>query len=285
MKKDFIHDQQYLYNLGGSPTWVLGTSHVSIERHSHDFYELVFVREGYCMHHLEDSAFLVLEGDLLVIKPGVRHRYTGNRECKIYNCLFAAEAFDPSVLESLLSLPGLPQILDKETEPFPHLHLDMIEKRNLSNLLSLMSKECETMADGWKLKLQALLYEVLIECSRIYTAHGGRQSEKDIYSGHVTTVLRYIDEHYAKDTLTVRELGEQAGISPDYLSRQFRKMTGIAVQEYVRRYRLSRAINCLQQGCSVGETAEKCGFHSIGYFSREFKKEMGIAPSRYELRQ
>lgn len=234
------------------------------------------------MHHLEDSVSLAMEGDLLIIKPGMWHRYTGTRECRIFNCIFDVGAFEENILQTLLALPGLARMLVPTEEPFPHIHLDMMERKHIGDMLGLMERECELKQTGWSLKVQSLLYELLVECSRIYTIHGGIQSEKDVYSGHVTDALRYIEDHYGEEDLSVRELGEHVGVSPDYLSRQFRKMTGIAVQEYVRRYRLSRAIVSLQQGCSVSEAARKNGFHSIGYFSREFKKEMGVAPSHYD---
>lgn len=279
MKKEDILGHQFFAQC---PVQVMRSSHKSIHKHSHDFYELVFVREGFCMHHLDDAVYLAMEGDLLVIKPGMRHRYTGTRECQIFNCLFTSEAFEASVMEELLKLPGMPQMLSLSESPFPHLHLDMVERKHLNELLSLMAKENEEMKPGWRLKLRALLCEVMVACSRIYEAHGGIQSEKDCYSEYVTRALGYIDEHYAEESLSVQLLGEYVGISGDYLSRQFRKMTGVAVQEYIRRFRLSRAITFLRQGSSVGEAAVLSGFHSIGYFSREFKKELGVAPSQYE---
>ena len=72
---------------------VMAATHTTVDRHKHSFYELVFVREGYCLHHLADSVSLAMEGDILLIKPGVAHRYAGTRECKIFNCLFLQEAF------------------------------------------------------------------------------------------------------------------------------------------------------------------------------------------------
>ena len=59
-------------------------------------------------------------------------------------------------------------------------------------------------------------------------------------------------------------------------------MTGIAVQEYLRRYRFARAMELLQTGLSVGDVAARVGFGSLCHFSREFKREMGITPSQYK---
>lgn len=270
------------------PDWVkhdglihaMQASHKAVSWHSHNFYELVFVTEGFCMHHLRDSASLTMEGDILLIKPGVSHQYTGTRECKIINCLFMKEALK-DVVQELLCLPGIPQLLENDAEIPLQIHLDVRERKNLHKLLEQMAKECEELASGWQLKTKALLYSVLVEFSRIYAIHDVEQSKENAYPGYVTRALNYIEEHYAEE-LSVQGLGDYVGISPDYLSRQFRKVTGIAVQEYIRRYRLSRAVTYLQQGCSIGETARKSGFRSIAYFSREFKSEMGITPSLYE---
>lgn len=264
------------------PIQVKPYSHISIGKHAHDFYELVFVREGFCVHYLKDSVSLAMEGDLFMIKPGMYHKYTGTKECKIFNCLFTPEAFEPSLLEMLQSFPGMSEMLLPSEDAFPHIHLDMMERRHMNELLTRMAKECEERKLGWTLKVRSLLCELMVECSRIYEMHNQNPSEKNGYPNYVTQALSYIDEHYSEESLSVQKLSEHVGISGDYLSRQFRKMTGIAVQEYIRRYRLSRAVSYLQQGYSVGETANLCGFHSMGYFSREFKKEMGIAPSKYE---
>jgi len=284
MKSDNIVMQQNLLGAAGTFVQVREASHVSIGKHSHDFYELVFVREGFCMHHLGDSASLAMEGDLLMIKPGMHHKYTGSRECKIYNCLFTEEAFGASVWEEVVALPGMPLMLLPSEAVFPHMHLDMAERRQLSELLGRMSRECSEEKSGWSLKSRAMLYELMVECSRIYEVHSTKQPEKELYPNYVTKALRYIDEHHTEDTLTVQQLGEQVGVSGDYLSRQFRKITGVTVQEYIRRFRLSRGITFLQEGYSVGEAARRSGFHSIAYFSREFKKELGVSPSHYDKR-
>lgn len=256
------------------------SSHKAMSWHSHNFYELVFVTDGFCMHHLKNSASLTMEGDILFIKPGASHCYSGTRECKIINCLFMKEALQ-DILQELMILHGIPQLLADDTDVAIQIHLDMQERKTLRKLLDQMAKECVEQESGWQLKTKALLYSVLVEYARICVAHDMEQSNENTYPGYVTRALHYIEEHYAEE-LSVQGLGEYVGISPDYLSRQFRKVTGIAVQEYIRRYRLSRAVVYLQQGCSVGETAAKSGFRSITYFSREFKSEMGVTPSHYE---
>ena len=70
-------------------------------------------------------------------------------------------------------------------------------------------------------------------------------------------------------------------MSGDYLSRQFRRVTGIGVQEYLRRYRFARSMELLQAGKPVSEAARETGFQSLCHFSREFRREIGVTPSQY----
>ena len=93
--------------------------------------------------------------------------------------------------------------------------------------------------------------------------------------------LEIVGERYSDSELTVAAIAAEVGVTPDYLSRQFRTITGVGVQEYLRRCRFARAADMLASGASVSDTAKRVGFASLSHFSREFKKELGVAPSGY----
>ena len=111
----------------------------------------------------------------------------------------------------------------------------------------------------------------------------GAAEESGLYSTYVPQALSYIDSNYTRSDLTVQTIASQVGVTGDYLSRQFRQVTGIAVQEYLRRYRFARAMELLQGERPVGEVAQAVGFGSLCHFSREFRKELGITPTQYRL--
>lgn len=278
MTKEYERVQSFFEESG---VWVSGIEQNTLSMHAHNFYEIVYVWEGFCLHHLEDEVFLASEGDIFVIRPGIAHRYTGTKGFKIYNCLFEEEILSLLEDSSVFKDCGLPKLLNGGQTDFMHIHLNMTERKQIQSMLDRMEKECREKTEGWIVKVRAMLYCVLTDYLRICRTYDIGQGSKDVYFGYVTKAIDYITEHYAEKHLTVQLLGEYAGVSGDYLSRQFRKVTGIAVKEYIRRFRLSRAIISLQQGCSVTEAAEKNGFYSLSYFSREFKKEMGVSPSQY----
>lgn len=265
------------------PVRVMAAYHTSGDRHDHDFCELVYVTEGFCLQDADGSVSLLMEGDLFILKPGVSHKYMGNRVTHIYNCIFQVDALGESLSE-LRALPGLDRLFsdDLSLNP-PRLHLSLSERKTVRRMLANMCEECENRPMGWHVRLTGQLSGLLVEYARAYQAHVGAAEESGLYSTYVPQALSYIDSNYTRSDLTVQTIASQVGVTGDYLSRQFKQVTGIAVQEYLRRYRFARAMELLQGEQPVGEVARSVGFGSLCHFSREFKKELGITPTQYRL--
>lgn len=252
---------------------VLSTYHASVGRHSHDFYELVYIREGFCLHDVDDKMTLLIEGDLFMLKPGQFHRYIGNRVVSIYNCLFSVDQLPASLLDSPIFSPDSDHL-------YPHVHPELGERKNVVRLLNGMLEELAKKQSGWEIKLRGMLDCLLVDYARMYDDRIGQGGQKQTYTGYVMPALAYIDKHYAED-LTVRDMAHAVGVSGDYLTRQFKQVIGITPLEYFRRYRFARAMELLQRDVSVTDVASLVGFGSLAHFSREFKKELGITPSQY----
>jgi|GEM_PF-1459626 len=100
----------------------------------------------------------------------------------------------------------------------------------------------------------------------------------------IRVVKRYIREHYQED-ISLSVLAELVNISPVYLSRLFKKDEGINFLDYLNQYRIEAAKKLLQDiHYNVIDVAELSGFHNTKYFSKIFKKVVGITPSEYRRR-
>ena len=100
----------------------------------------------------------------------------------------------------------------------------------------------------------------------------------------IDTVTAYIQENLSH--VTRSELSAKFFVSPDYLSRLFRKETGMPLIEYIQRERMLRAKALLSQnnGLSIGQIAEAAGYANFAHFSRQFRKQTGMSPSEYRKR-
>lgn len=100
----------------------------------------------------------------------------------------------------------------------------------------------------------------------------------------IRIVKRYIREHYQED-ISLSMLAELVNISPVYLSRLFKKEEGINFLDYLNQYRIEVSKKLLQDiHCNIIEVAGLSGFHNTKYFSKMFKKAVGITPSEYRKR-
>jgi AraC-like DNA-binding protein len=83
---------------------------------------------------------------------------------------------------------------------------------------------------------------------------------------------------------SLEELGRLVGCSPFYLSRQFSEVTGLTIQQFVRRARLERAAELLRGGShNVTEAALEVGYNSLSHFSSAFHEMFGCCPGLYPL--
>jgi YesN/AraC family two-component response regulator len=97
-------------------------------------------------------------------------------------------------------------------------------------------------------------------------------------SALVKRVLVYIHQNYARP-LTRWEIAQSVAISEDYLTRLFNRELGISPWDYLNRYRILKARNLLTTTShSIGVIARQVGFKDQSYFSRVFRKVVGMSP-------
>ncbi len=263
------------------PVRVLTAYQKGTSSHDHDFYELVYVNDGFCLHETEGNVSLLLEGDLFIIKQGITHKYISDRTIKIYNCIFRKEVLGDR-LDRLAALPGIDRLFSKSDKHNPpRLHLSLGERDIVVKTVEAMADDGTRRAKNWEKDIVDRLVLLLTTYSQVYTEHKADEHGSSPFLSYVAQALSYIEAHYSETSLNVGATAAYVGISPDYLSRQFKKAMDISAQEYIRRYRFARAMQLLQTDVPIGVIARQTGFDSISHFSREFKREMGITPSKY----
>jgi len=95
-------------------------------------------------------------------------------------------------------------------------------------------------------------------------------------------ILRYIQGNYTDPTLSIKKVADIHFYSEKYLSSLFMRTMNKRFTEYVNELRISHARNILRESSlSVSEAAARCGYSDPLYFSKVFKKLMGLTPSEY----
>lgn len=100
-------------------------------------------------------------------------------------------------------------------------------------------------------------------------------------NGIVESAREYVKEHYFEN-LTLGRVAERVGITPGYLSTLFSKNLECGFVEYLNKVRIEYACIYLRQNYfKVYEIAYKVGFRDEKYFTRVFRRQMGMAPSEF----
>lgn len=112
------------------------------------------------------------------------------------------------------------------------------------------------------------------------------RSDKQAISGEgfVNHVLQYLHTNYTQ-RITLGQLSEMEYVSKSYLSRQFKKRTGMTVIGYINALRIEMAKGLLiSSDTNVNEIAYQVGFESPKYFYRTFRALVGESPAAFRRR-
>ncbi|WP_042166141.1 helix-turn-helix domain-containing protein [Paenibacillus gorillae] len=101
----------------------------------------------------------------------------------------------------------------------------------------------------------------------------------------VDKAIAYIHQHLS-DVISREEIASHVFLNPDYLTRLFKKQTGLSISEYVLKHRLNIAAELLgSTDMSISAIASKIGYGNFSHFSRMFKKYMNMNPLEYRQEQ
>ncbi len=95
-----------------------------------------------------------------------------------------------------------------------------------------------------------------------------------------TAVKQYVQRNFARD-LSTSKLADEFFVNANYLSTLFKKKEGINLTRYIEEVRMERAKELLKGNKSITSIAAETGYMDSGYFSRIFKKYVGMSPRQY----
>ncbi|UUZ80280.1 AraC family transcriptional regulator [Paenibacillus sp. P26] len=97
----------------------------------------------------------------------------------------------------------------------------------------------------------------------------------------VEQIKAYIDLNYYED-LSISFFTEKYFISKEHLIRLFKQKYGRGLYEYILKVRMERAKEPLSDpAVKIQTVCEKVGYNDTNYFSKAFKKYVGVSPQEY----
>lgn len=106
-------------------------------------------------------------------------------------------------------------------------------------------------------------------------------SGPDSMRKEVLCAIAYIANHYSEE-LSAEILASAVYLTPDYLSRLFKKATGKSISQYIRQYRMEKAKDALlHTSKKVIDIGIESGYPNYSYFCQSFREYFGSSPEKY----
>lgn len=237
----------------------------SFSGESHNFWEIVFVRDGKLEVTEDENVYWLSGGDIIFHAPGEFHRLKsgGNTQPKVINLSFMVRGDVPAELTK-----GV-------------FELDVVEQKEFVQLFQLASGfvaygeaegfEGQEVADG--------LGAFLLRLCR------NNESKQQLSSSNRAEAYRKIVETMHREiysNLSLGDMAEENFMSVSYVKVLFERYAGVSPKSYYINLRLNEIIRMLSEGMAVREISEKMNFSSPNYFSAFFKSHMNMTPVQYK---
>ncbi|MBM7566908.1 helix-turn-helix domain-containing protein [Paenibacillus sacheonensis] len=147
----------------------------------------------------------------------------------------------------------------------------------LEPILMRIVKEYMNEQPGYAMLLRSLMTELLLMTVRSRLADRPKSAEHSKIEPALQAIHREPEKNW-----TVAELAALCGYHAIYFSSLFRKCTGDNPKQYLISQRIRKAKYYLLSGEKMEAIAERLGYTSVHYFSRNFKEETGLTPTEFK---
>jgi AraC-like DNA-binding protein len=257
---------------------VFRTAPFERNNHYHGTYEIYYLISGRRHYFIKDRTYAIAAGDLVFVPKHEVHKSSvlGSPQHERIVMNFS-DAFLGAGHPSFR--PELMQVFEREN----HLYrLKPQQQWHVEELLRKLTEEVKQQEPGFEIAIRLLVTQLLLFAMRLKDADVP-VTEDPLSPIHrkIAEVVKFINARYTEN-LSLPMLAEQFGMSPSYLSRTFKKVTGFTVVGYQNFTRIREAQRLLAHtDAKIKDIAERVGFEQFAHFNRTFRKIAGTRPTRY----
>ncbi|MBQ3593025.1 MAG: helix-turn-helix transcriptional regulator [Clostridia bacterium] len=227
--------------------------------HMHECFECIVSLEGKMTVRVGSTAYEIEKGEAVLVFPNQMHSLISS-ENKHILCIFS-----PKLVNAYYS---------SKVNKFP-----------INNKFRPSDELIETMKNidentSYYIKKGYLYYLCDAFDVNADYVNGNRH-----YNDLIGKTLGFIETNY-KEECTLEKLASSVGYNYVYLSRYFKKITGMSFKTYVNIYKLNVATHLFKTtSLSISTVASESGFQSVRSFNRNFKNYFGVSPNEYVRRE
>ena len=248
-----------------------------VEPHVHNHYELFYLNKGSCNFFIKSHFYNLVPGSVLIIPPNTTHsvHYTSKQQSVRTVVLFR---------EKDVLFPNMQFIYDTLAEKNTYiLQIPAMYQVHVEHLIQNMEAEQRFNDERVSPAMLSLcLLQLLVIIRRFSTdIDTSLLDELHTTNRQLSLAATFIKKNY-NQKISLNDIAEASGFSPNYLSRKFKEDTGIGVHEFLTFVRLNKAaIELAHTDHTITEVALNNGFSDANYFKDAFHKAFGLSPRDY----
>ena len=255
--------------------------------HWHPDFEIATAERTTLDYQVGEQHIILKAGDSIFVNENILHgvkQLSGGEPDKMPNIVFSGTLVAPETsiiyekyIQSIVQCDSLPFIVFRHKN---HSHDEI--NRLIKDVYIKMNEKKACYELTVQRNINRIFEYISCNFANLPKVHETRiQINNQI---RLQKMLTYIYENYA-ESVTLEDIAKAANISRSEAGRCFHKYMGCSPIEALIQYRLQIAHGLLsKKTLSLQEVSFACGFNSVNYFSRQFKKTYGYTPSqRYKL--
>jgi len=257
-----------------------------LPKHSHTYYELIYILKGSGQHHLNQLIMPYKSGDLFLISPEDEH-YFEVKHCssfcfiKFNDGYFSANKhLSPDMLVNtspteIMRNPLLKELKLVFTEPCKTILRKTVENLTAYNCLHDVSNSPIVF-------FQILsIFGLIKEASALL---GVRLEGKDLLK---EDLLSYVHQYiYEPERIRVQQIASHFNIAGNYFSAYFKRNFEMSYRDYVNDYKLKLIEKRIDSGqMTMKQIAYEFGFTDESHLTNYFKKLRNISPTDYKFKK
>ena len=242
---------------------------------SHDFPEISFVSRGENKGICDGKETTAKKGQFFIIPPGVFHKSAGVSDSELFIVCFESSSLK---LQELYNVKiNLTEAQERDFREIVNMGLGLFVRRTPgSNVSGMIIREG---ADKYELEIFKKRLELfLLDLHRCYAKP--KSEEYARREALIETVRVFLLENIT-ESFSCQEIADKNKVSLTKLKQVFKEKGG--VMGFFNTLKINRAKELIAEGkMNFTEISDHLGFSSLHYFSKTFKKFMGVTPSAYE---
>ena len=269
------YNPQILFIIDGLCSPEMSVPETSYHCHE-DFIELSFVTSGSVDYLIEGEKYTLKKGQVVVSNPGVYHKelFDSNTNCRELHIGLTNLSLFSNIKKNFIDVgsKNIITISKYKDEILKNCFEIIEEQKNHTQTSPFMLKSLV-------MKLLILLHRELNEdIANLNSKEFSFKSREK--KSLVESISKYLNENYTDD-ISLYTLSKNMYLSPVYISKIFKEITGDSPINYLILIRLSKAKELLEDSkLSIKTIAKMVGYNDPYYFSKLYKKYYGISPNK-----